>query len=70
MTVQCCKCKRIRQDGRWQPTSAATETPASHTYCPACLLEANVAIFNERASFSRVRHARDILKSLAVTLPA
>lgn len=35
MTVQCCKCKRVRIDNRW---AAATgkEAVVSHSYCPAC----------------------------------
>ena len=67
MTVQCCKCKRIRLAGDWVPRTGAPEGPASHSYCPDCLLETNVEMFNERASDSGVRHARDLLDSLAVS---
>lgn len=69
MTVQCCKCKRIRVNGRWLPAASAAGCAVSHSYCPECLFEANVEMFNERASATGLRHARDLLNGLAITAP-
>jgi hypothetical protein len=67
MTVQCCKCKRILVDGHWVRPTTDIEGPMSHSYCPQCLLEATIEIFNERASGSHVRQARDLVNNLPVT---
>lgn len=36
MTIQCCKCKRVRSGDKWQ-SHPETDPFASHTYCPVCL---------------------------------
>jgi len=46
MTVQCCKCKRVRINNRW---TAATgkEAVVSHSYCPKCFEAARNEIHNQ-----------------------
>jgi hypothetical protein len=39
MNVQCCQCGRYRVNGAWAPGNPAPSDPASHTYCPRCLVE-------------------------------
>jgi hypothetical protein len=39
MNVQCCQCKHYRVNGAWVPGNPAPSDAASHTYCPACLVE-------------------------------
>jgi hypothetical protein len=70
MTVQCCKCKRIRVNGHWLPATSAKPGSTSHSYCPECLFEATVEMFNERASATGLRHARDLLNGLAIAAPS
>jgi hypothetical protein len=38
MTIQCCKCKRIREGGGWMEVAEGASTPeqVSHGYCPVC----------------------------------
>jgi len=36
MTIQCCKCRRIREKGEWNRPPARLAGDISHTYCPAC----------------------------------
>jgi hypothetical protein len=55
MTVQCCKCKRVREDGRWHPISQTPDGDVSHTYCPICLGECLAEI--ERMHGGRNRHS-------------
>ncbi len=69
MTVQCCKCKRIRVGGCWLPESAALEAPASHSYCPECLFETSIEMFNERASVTILQDANSLLNDAAATAP-
>ena len=41
MIVQCCVCKKIRQDGGWvEPKKWLDPENVSHGYCPACAAEA------------------------------
>ena len=39
MTVQCCKCKKIRVKDEWMRPSHSFEDELSHGYCPICLDE-------------------------------
>ena len=39
MTVQCCKCKRVREHGQWSASPVVMQGNASHTYCPTCMEE-------------------------------
>ncbi len=57
MTVQCCKCKKIRVGDEWIEGEASDILAVSHTYCPACFLEARVEVSNAHASNSRLSHA-------------
>ena len=50
MTVQCCKCKRIRNGALWVAPDPAPEGPVSHTYCPSCYLESCLEFFSAEAS--------------------
>ena len=36
MTVQCCKCKKVRVDDEWVRPGGAPDANTSHTYCPVC----------------------------------
>jgi len=67
MTVQCCKCNRVRMSGRLLPQPAAVKGPVTHGYCPECLLEKPVAMFNERASINGVCTALDLFNRLGAT---
>ncbi len=41
MIVQCCVCRKIRQDGGWvEPKKWLDPENVSHGYCPACAAEA------------------------------
>lgn len=42
MLIQCCVCKKIRQEGRWVPDGKPVEDAGrvSHGYCPACAARA------------------------------
>lgn len=37
MTVQCCKCKKVRVSDQWMKETVADTKSVSHTYCPDCL---------------------------------
>jgi len=52
MRVQCCVCKKVKKNGAWRevPKTIGTE-PVSHSYCPACLSEAEAAFRAERTNF-------------------
>lgn len=54
MTVQCCKCKRVRIGEHWVAAAAHSLDDASHAYCPVCLHIALIEIFTFQAS--QVRH--------------
>lgn len=40
MTLQCCKCRKLKEKDSWTHGELHTATEVSHTYCPACLTEA------------------------------
>ena len=37
MTIQCCKCKKVRVGDEWVRPGGAPDANTSHTYCPVCL---------------------------------
>jgi hypothetical protein len=39
MVVQCCVCKQVRHEDRWEPAHdpQLVAQTASHGYCPTCL---------------------------------
>ena len=36
MTIQCCKCFKIKSDNQWTPKNVMLGGEVSHTYCPEC----------------------------------
>lgn len=51
MTVQCCKCNRIRVRGRWLAVAInPRRISVSHTYCPRCHDECQIELFSDQAS--------------------
>jgi len=48
MTVQCCRCKKLRIDDQWIRPRGAQDAQPSHTYCPLCL-ETTIAEFRAEA---------------------
>lgn len=50
MTVQCCKCKRVRNGAAWVTAEPVLEGPVSHTYCPSCYLQSCLEFFSAEAS--------------------
>jgi hypothetical protein len=70
MTVQCCKCKRCREDGQWSaPAPELLQGNVSHTYCPVCADECYIELFSAQASRSTAHEAiflRDLLGKFAV----
>ncbi|HOZ47447.1 MAG TPA: hypothetical protein PLO37_19215 [Candidatus Hydrogenedentes bacterium] len=40
--VQCCQCKRVREDGEWVgiPAPEVAKCVVSHGYCPECAAQA------------------------------
>ena len=68
MTVQCCKCKKIRVGSRWVALYGPLLGEASHTYCPTCADEFHIEAFSSFASESTPSDAhrlRRMLKTLA-----
>lgn len=37
MTIQCCVCKKVKDDGQWVRDAAKHPSAMTHTYCPHCL---------------------------------
>ena len=52
MTVQCCKCKRVRAGGVWMRIPTPQPGPVSHSYCPVCEEECYIELFSHQASRS------------------
>jgi hypothetical protein len=40
MVIECCGCKRVREEGEWKRPAVVPADSISHTYCPACLATA------------------------------
>jgi hypothetical protein len=61
MWIQCCVCKRIRQEGQWIAPDrlGVNGTPVSHGYCPECAARA----------FEQVRAWKHELKTLKEEKP-
>lgn len=36
MIVQCCVCRRVRENGAWVAPPESANDEISHGYCPAC----------------------------------
>jgi len=37
MTVRCCVCHKVREQGQWKDRPEERSDAVSHTYCPHCL---------------------------------
>ena len=51
MTIQCCKCHKVRVNDKWYTTHEHSHEAITHTYCPVCLDLANQEIRAEMARF-------------------
>ena len=69
MTVQCCKCKRLKDGADWFEAAEAPTGPISHTYCPDCLEITHLEFFTAQASCSPV-HSASVVNHLVSTLAA
>lgn len=56
MKVQCCKCKRMNVEGRWEYPARHIHELVSHGYCPACADATKLEFFCQQAS--RATHGR------------
>lgn len=54
MTLQCCVCKRVKDDETWILEDRIHRADVSHTYCPICLKAtvANIATERKRADLA------------------
>jgi hypothetical protein len=57
MTVQCCVCKKVRDDQVWKLEDRIHRADVSHTYCPVCLKASVAAMAVER-------HRADLVQPL------
>lgn len=64
MVVQCCKCKKVRRNGAWEPAAQTLEGPVTHTYCPPCEQRVYLEIFSFQASQARHAGATLVLQLL------
>ena len=48
MTLQCCVCKKVKEQGSWKFEDRTARADASHTYCPPCLKSSIAAMKAER----------------------
>ena len=65
MTIQCCRCKRVRSGEEWTLPGPAPSETVSHTYCPVCLSESIDELKQERAGWARPSYRADGILSHA-----
>lgn len=53
MKVQCCVCKRVKEDGLWGNAMELPRREVSHTYCPKCLEDATAEMHAELLTVRR-----------------
>ena len=58
MTIQCCKCKKVRVGDEWVRPGGAPDANTSHTYCPVCL---EVTVLELRAEAAELSSDRPYL---------
>ena len=58
MTIQCCKCHKVKIADEWTPSAISHTDPVSHTYCPICFAEAQSAIRAEQIARKHVSEFR------------
>lgn len=64
MKVQCCKCKRMKVDGRWDFPKRHIHEAISHGYCPECAYATKLEFFSERASHATFHRAKQLCELL------
>jgi hypothetical protein len=69
MTVQCCKCKRVHQDGCWLAEQPPNDVPVTHSYCPICEDECYIELFCAQASRSTRGHAQAVSQLVDRLIP-
>lgn len=70
MTVQCCKCKRVRVGDAWTFPQGRPDGPVSHSYCPSCADLFLIEIFSSqasRATGATIRSAAEAVARAAVS---
>jgi hypothetical protein len=67
MTIQCCKCLRVREDKAWRPSPGLLLTSVNHTYCPSCF-EAFAREIREYQTLKRLEELTPRLASPALAL--
>jgi hypothetical protein len=48
MTMQCCVCKKVKDENSWKNSQNERPAEISHTYCPTCLHMSRVSMAEER----------------------
>ncbi len=66
MTVQCCKCKKVRDNGQWtdRPLTIQESKVVSHAYCDRCFVECYIEIFASEASLADCSGAGAVQEAL------
>ena len=52
MTVQCCRCKKVREEKRWVVPTGALPEQVSHGFCPDCLAATRKEFEEEQRAFA------------------
>ena len=58
MTVQCCKCKKVKYKTDWVAVAGTLSGGVSHGFCPACLEETRAEFTAEARAIARARRER------------
>ena len=65
MTVQCCKCKKVHEEGEWIENQPADSAHITHTYCPVCAEACYMELFSAQASRSTRKMAQFVSQLMA-----
>lgn len=57
MTVQCCVCKRVKQENEWVGRMLQPTLNVSHSYCPQCFEDSKLVMLTEMAAARAARMA-------------
>lgn len=48
MTIQCCKCHKVKAGSEWTHPAVSANEPVSHSYCPDCFTQTRAEMRAER----------------------
>ncbi len=63
MTIQCCKCHKVKLGSEWTRLPGVVQGAVSHTYCPVCLADTLKEVHAQQGTY-----ANEVVRSVMASI--